>query len=288
MSKLIIIAGVLGTAFSAIFVRFSTAPSMILVLYRVCIAALFLTPAVIKNHRGELAALTRRQWLLSALSGLFLGLHFTAYFEALQYTSIASAVLLVDTEVFFVAAGAYLFAGETLSKNGLIGIGITFAGSAVVAFGDAGGGNHVIVGNVLALAGAVFMAIYTVIGKINRKSMSTSVYTWIVYISAGVTVLLGAVFAGIPLTGYGGGNILLGFLLALVCTLGGHSVFSWGLKYVKASFISTAKLLEPVFASILGWIFFMEVPGAFVAAGGFLVILGIAYFERHLKGGNNV
>ena len=42
MKKLLILLGVLGVSLSAPFVRISDAPSMVLVLYRVAIAALLL------------------------------------------------------------------------------------------------------------------------------------------------------------------------------------------------------------------------------------------------------
>ena len=68
-------------------------------------AALMAVP-VLAGRRRELKSLTRRDVLLCLASGLFLGIHFAAYFGALRATSIASAVVLVDTEVFFVAAAS--------------------------------------------------------------------------------------------------------------------------------------------------------------------------------------
>ena len=68
--------------------------------------------------------------------------------------------------------------------------------------------------------------------------------------------------------------------MAVFCTLLGHSVFSWGLKYLPASFVSTAKLLEPVFASVWGLLLFRERPTLPVLAGGAVVILGIVLYCR--------
>ena len=68
--------------------------------------------------------------------------------------------------------------------------------------------------------------------------------------------------------------------MAVFCNLLGHSVFSWGLKYLPASFISTVKLLEPVFASVWALFLFSETPGLLVLLGGTVVILGIALYGR--------
>ena len=110
MKKLIILLGVVGVSFSALFVRLSHAPSMVLVFYRMLFAAVLLLPVVLTRYCGELKEMTRGEWLLSALSGVFLGLHFSCYFASLSHTTIAAAVALVDTEVFFVAIAArFLF-----------------------------------------------------------------------------------------------------------------------------------------------------------------------------------
>ena len=70
---------------------------------------------------------------LCMASGLFLGIHFVCYFAALNRTSIAACVSLVDTEVFFVALGGTLFLREKLSGKGWLYIVLTFVGSVVIA-----------------------------------------------------------------------------------------------------------------------------------------------------------
>ena len=128
MKKFIIILGALGASFSALFIRFSTAPSMVLVLYRVIIASLLMLPAVLALRRAELRQMARKDVLLCLLSGLFLGLHFSLYFESLHFTSIASAVVLVDTEVFFVAFILLFLFHEKIPGPAWAGILVTFAG----------------------------------------------------------------------------------------------------------------------------------------------------------------
>ena len=248
MKKLIIILGVLGASLSAIFVRLSDAPSMVLVFYRVLFATVLLLPAVLIRHRSELRGLPVKSLMLSILSGLFLGLHFTFYFEALDLTSIAAAVVLTDTEVFFVALAMLVIFKEKISWKGWLGIAVTFAGGVMIALADSGGGSDAVKGDLLALAAAACVAVYTLIGRYCRRSMSTIGYTFIVYAASSATVLAMLLIRNTPLLGYRPLNYLCALGLAVFCTLLGHSVFSWGLKYEKASFVAMAKLLEPVFA----------------------------------------
>ena len=54
MKRLIVLLGVMAVSLSPVFVRLSTAPSMVLVLYRVAFATLILTPYVLLRCRAEL------------------------------------------------------------------------------------------------------------------------------------------------------------------------------------------------------------------------------------------
>ena len=177
MKRLIVLLGVAGVSLSAVFVRWSTAPSLILALYRMAFSAALMAVPVLAGRRRELKSLTRRDVLLCLASGLFLGIHFAAYFGALRATSIASAVVLVDTEVFFVAAASALFLGQRLPRRTWPAVLLAFAGSAVVALADSAAGTNALLGDLIALAGAAAMAVYTMIGTVCRQRLSTSVYT---------------------------------------------------------------------------------------------------------------
>lgn len=264
---------------SALLVRWSTAPSLILALYRMVFAAALMTPAALRG--GSLSGLTRRELLLSLLSGAFLGLHFACYFEALNRTSIASAVVLVDTEVLFVALASALILKKKLSPRAWLAVLTAFGGGALVALADRSGGTGALTGDLIALAGAACVSVYTMLGAVCRERLSTTAYTYLVYLSASGTLLGIALVTGTPLLGYGPVNLLTGLGLAVFCTLLGHSVFSWGLKYLPPAFISTVKLLEPVFSALYGLFLFAERPGGLVILGGALILLGIGLYSQH-------
>ncbi len=277
MKKLLIILGVLGTSFSAALVRFSDAPSLVLVFYRMALAVALLLPWNLWKNREELCSVGRREGLLCLLSGVFLGLHFTCYFASLRCTSIASSVVLVDTEVFFVAFVLVTIFHERIGRLGWLGILVTFAGSVVIALADAGNGSS-LKGDFFALTGAACMAVYTLSGKVCRRTLSTAIYTLLVYGVAAATVLIILLLSGKSAFGYGPRNLLCAAGMTVFCTLLGHSVFSWGLKYESAAFISTVMLLEPVFATVTGIPLFRELPSPIVVLGGAVVIGGICIY----------
>ena len=285
---LVILLGVAGVSLSAVFTRWSTAPALVLALYRMALsAALMAVPAL--TRRRDLASVTRRDAALCLLSGCFLGLHFPAYFAALERTSIAAAVVLVDTEVLFVALVSAAVLGQRLRRRAWAAVALAFGGAAVVALEGSGAGDT-LSGNFIALAGAAAMAVYTMIGAVCRRKLSTEAYTFLVYLAAAAFLLAAALMGGMPLTGHGPANGWTALGMAVCCTLLGHNVFSWGLRYLPAAFIATAKLLEPVLASVWGLLLFGERPGALTLAGGAAVLGGIALYtcasaeaERKMK-----
>ena len=279
MKRIIVILGVLSLSLSSVMVRLSTAPSSVLVIYRVFFALMLLAPSVFLRHRQELQALSRKEWLLCLASGFFLGLHFVIGFESYRNTSIAAATVLINTEVLFVAIGSVLFLRQKLSKTAWLAMILTFFGSVVVALAGAGGGSQ-LYGNLLAVTSALFMTFYTVIGTVCRRTLSTTIYTFLVYFCAELTVLVIALVGGTPMFGYDSINFVTAFVMAVFCNLLGHSVFSWGLKYLPPSFVSTVKLLEPVFASVWALALFGEKPGLMVLLGGVVVLCGIAMYCR--------
>ena len=275
--KLIVLLGVGFTSLSAIFGRLITAPSLISSMYRMAFSALILAVPALVKCRGEIQAAGRKNVLLCLLSGIFLGFHFALYLGSLKYTSIASSTVLIDMEVVFVAL-VLLFFHERIPKRGVIGMLLALAGSVVIAAGDRGGGSHILFGDLLAITGAMANSVYTLIGRSERKHMSTTAYTFLVYTSAAVTLLLSALLSGAPLTGYPPTDYLWIFSMTVCCTMLGHSVYSWALKYISAAFISTAKLGEPIFATLLGVLIISEIPKLNQIIGGIIVIFGILIY----------
>ena len=270
--KGVLLLGVIGVSTSALLVRFSHAPSVITAVYRLGWTVLLLLPVVLLRFREELLRVKRRDILLCALSGVCLALHFLTWFESLKWTGVAVSTVLVSTEVIFTALGFALLLKGKIPPLGVAAILLAFGGSAVLALAG-GGQKSVLYGNLLALAAAFFVALYTLIGKIQRGYLSTTIYTFLTYLSCFLTLLLMAVGSGTPLTGYGGREWLIGLGLAVLCTLMGHSLFSWCLKYLSPAYVSAVKLCEPVCAGLLAAPLFGEIPTPLQLLGG-AVILG--------------
>ncbi len=105
--------GVIAVSTAAVLVKLAeTAPASIIANYRLLLAVLIMSPYVLIKHRSDLAAISRKDWLLAALAGVFLAFHFIFWFESLNYTSVASSVVLVTLQPIFAFLGTFLFFQE--------------------------------------------------------------------------------------------------------------------------------------------------------------------------------
>ena len=133
---------------------------------------------------------------------------------------------------------------------------------------------------VLALAAAVFSTCYTLIGTRERSRISTMVYTYVLYWGSFLALLALDFGTGTRLFGYEPVNWVMSFLLAVFCTLLGHSVFSWCLKYLTPTYVSTVKLAGPVFASVIAVFLFGEIPGLIQLLGAVVVLSGVYLYAK--------
>lgn len=283
---IMIVIGIMGISLSAIFVKYSQAPSAVTAAWRLLWTVLLMSPVVwgSREHRKEFLRTDKKTGLLCAVSGIFLALHFWTWFESLKHTTVASSTAIVCTEVIWVALGYRVFLKGRITKKAAAAIAVTLAGSLMIAYSDSGEGGSHLYGDMLALAAAMVVACYTLIGRVARTTMSTTCYTYIVYLFSAVTLVLLTAVQGYSLTDSGVSAVWVGFLLSVFSTILGHSIFSWCLKFLSPTFVSASKLCEPVVAALFAAVLFGEIPGLVQIAGGAVIIGGVLFYSSLEKG----
>lgn len=267
---------VVFVSFGAILVRVADAPALAVSFYRVALASLILLPFAGPDARRSWPTITPRQRVILLGAGVALALHFATWIASLSHTSIASSVLLVNTAPIFAVLLARLFLHERAPAVVLVAIPIASVGAALIAFGDHAAAPGTLFGNLLALAGAVTLAAYQVIGRGLRAALPLNAYILGVWSTAAVCLAALAFALGVPLTGYGTRTWLAFVALALVPTIGGHGLANKSLRLLPAPTVGLFLLGEPVGASILAWLLFGEVPGPWTLVGGAIVLGALA------------
>jgi drug/metabolite transporter (DMT)-like permease len=139
MKVLILIFGVICGSTAGAFIRLASAPSPVLVVYRMFFSLVLLAPMV-WLHRKEFSAMARKTLLLCICSGMSLGLHFVTYFESVKNTSLAASSVLVNMEVLFVALATVLIFHRKLSGKAWLAVLLAFGGAVIIALSDTGSG----------------------------------------------------------------------------------------------------------------------------------------------------
>lgn len=273
---LALLVGVAAVSWAAIFVRLADAPPLTIAAWRLCLAGGVVAPYAWLSHRAELRAASARTLRFAVGSGVALALHFGTWISSLKLTSVASSVALVTTTPVWVALLSAVLLKERARPLTLVAMGVAIVGSVVIAGADFGLSAAALQGDALALAGAVFGAIYLTIGRHARASLGLLPYIGVVYPVAGGCLLAAAGLAGGPVFAFPEKTWLLFAALALVPQLLGHSVFNWALKHTSAGLVAIAILGEPVFSTLLAIPILGETPGWSRAAGGVVVLLGVA------------
>ncbi|MFB6291550.1 MAG: DMT family transporter [Candidatus Bipolaricaulia bacterium] len=279
---LILVSGVIAVSFAAIFIRLSTAPPLIISFYRMFFSSvlIFIYASYRSDVFTQLRKLTSKDLLLLVVAGLFLSVHFAFWVTSLNHTSVASSVILVTTQPLFIVLIESTFLDKKPSKSFLIGLTVAAIGSFLIGFGDFQGAEFELIGDVLALAGAVMAAGYFLIGGEVRQRINILPYIFVVYGFSSVFLFAFCLVAGLPLVSYSASNYSLFLLLAIIPTLIGHTAFNWLLSEVKASLIGVTILGEPIGSSLLAIVFFEEYPSYWVIAGGTFVLISIYFLWR--------
>lgn len=279
--------GVLAVSWAAIFVRLADAPPLTIAAWRLCLAGAIVCPWALVRHRRQLRQAGRKTHLLLLGSGVALALHFGTWISSLKLTSVASSVALVTTTPVFVALLSSLVLKERARPVTLFAIAVAICGSVLIAGADFGLDARALGGDALALAGAVFGAVYLTIGRHARSHLGLMPYIGAVYPIAGLCLLAAAGVSGAPIIDFSPSVWLLFAALALIPQLLGHSLFNWSLKHTSAGLVAIAILGEPVFSTLLAIPILHETPGWTRALGSLVVLggVGLAAWSESRKPG---
>jgi len=270
----LLVLGVVAVSFSAVLVREADAPALTVAFYRNAMAAVVLVPLAFARHREEILSLRRKQIAAGVLSGAFLAAHFATWIDSLSYTTVAASSVLVVTQPIWIGLMGK-FWGEGLRRAALGGVGLAILGTLVVFGGDVGSSSRELLGDALALIGAVFAAAYFVAGREVRREMSVLTYVSIVYTVCAVVLFVAAVATGSALTGFDAKTWWMFVLLTIGPQIGGHTVFNYLLGHLEAAVVAIAIMAEPVGAILLAMVFLNEPPPAASVVGGALILAGV-------------
>jgi drug/metabolite transporter (DMT)-like permease len=273
--------GIVCVSFGAIFARYADSPPLVKSAYRVGIAASLVVPFALIFHRREYLRLSRREIFLNVLSGVFLAAHFASWITSLDYTSVASSVILVDTIPIWIAVFNLAFGAARPNRTMWLCVFLSVAGAAIVGYGDMSFDKRALWGDALAVVGAVTAAAYIICGREVRGKLGLVPYIALCYGTAAAILWAAVLALGYPLAGYSAVTWGAFAGSALLSQIFGHSSYNWALGYFSSGFVGIMLLGEPIGSAILAYALFKEIPTPVEFAGFALLMTAITLAARN-------
>jgi len=277
VNALLAIIAILGVSASGPLMAGTAAPALAIAFWRNAAGSLVLAPFALRTRerRTEMRTQDRRGWLTTLFAGAMLAAHFATWVSALKLTSVASATALVTTQLVWVVLIDRI-RGERATRGVLAGMGLAIVGVFVISGVDFSLSTRALSGDLLAIAGGLFAALYLMAGSAIRESWSTTSYTFVCYGICAVLLLVASLVAGVDLAGFSTKTWLLIAAVTVCAQLLGHSLLNHLLAVMSPGLISLLLLLEVPGAALLAGIFLGQTPPLGVYMGLALILAGLA------------
>ncbi|MCI0589770.1 MAG: DMT family transporter [Planctomycetes bacterium] len=250
-----LLIGVFAVSWAGVLFRLSNCPAAVASFWRVALACGILLPFVLRDRTAppatgpSVAPFRGRVFPTVVVAGTLLALHFVAWFESLEHTSIASSTLLVTTQPVFAALFSAFLLGEKPSPRMALAIALAFGGIAFLSGGDFARAPGTWKGNLLALLGAALAAGYLVVGRGLRTRWPLLRYFFAVSAAAAA----GVAVVGLLLHGslrFRAGAFLPLLLLAVGPHLLGHGMYNRAVRHFPVYVVNVAGMGEAILAPI--------------------------------------
>jgi len=165
------------------------------------------------------------------------------------------------------------------SRSTAIALVLAILGAGIVSGGGTGG-RGALAGDLLAVAGGIAMAGYLLLSREAQIKLTFRAYLGVAYGVAAAILWLAVLVTRTPASGFDATTWWALGGMAVISQLIGHSGYNWSLRHLNPLFVSVVSVGEPVLASMLGWWLLGEQLDWRTAAGGLLILGGIALGSR--------
>jgi drug/metabolite transporter (DMT)-like permease len=273
---LLLFLGVLACSTSAIFIRASTTDPFVLTALRLVIAAVLLSPVLLAQLRRHRGAFTRNHLRRTRAPALVLALHLILWTLGARMTAVAQSTLIVNLVPVALPFFLLWLARERINGAEVAGTVLAIIGLLILSVKDALRGGGSLAGDAVCFLSMLMFALYLALGRRNRDFPSIWLYVIPVYGQAALVCLLVA----LPrISTFDAGSsrewaIMIG--LGAVPTVCGHSLLNAAMRRIRGQIVSLCNVSQFVFAGIMGYVLFHEVPRGLFYLASAIVVAGVA------------
>jgi len=281
---LVLVFGVFACSTAVIMIkaRPATLDPVLLAALRLFVAAIALTPLMLRDLRRFPGRLGRRQLAATLLPGLLLGAHFVSWIIGVGYTKAVNASLIVNMVPIVMPLLMFALVRERVTAGELLATAIVIGGVALLGWTDFDASPQYLLGDAICFGSMLLMAVYLALGRRNREFASLWLYIVPLYWTAGVFCFAASLFFANPFRAYSPREIGLILGLGLVPTVMGHSILNYSMKHLRGQVVSILNLGQFVLAGVMAYFIYAESPSwSLYVAAGVLVAAAIVVLRLH-------
>lgn len=271
----ILVFGAVVIGLAPILVRLTEAGPAAGGFWRLLLAAPVLAIMTRRASPGPATAVPK----LALLAGVFFALDLGFWHYGIAYTSVAKATILTNLTPVVVTAFAWFFLKRPPRRLFLLAVGLAVAGAWIMAAAKGGGGRDSTLGDILSLATAFWYALYFLtVGEARRSEGAGRVMFWSTLTGAPLLLIAALAFREDILPASAAGWAACAGLAAVHVI--GQGAIAWALGRLPTALTSVVVLIQPIVATLLGWILFQEALSAGQAAGAAITLAGVVLAQR--------
>lgn len=255
--------------------------SSVVTFYRFMIVSVVMLPLGFstKHYRENVKSIPGSMWRLFAVYCVTKALGFILWAEGLKLGAPAfTMTTLSNMQPIFIVILLYIIYKEKTPLRSLAGIAVCLIGVTII-----GAENVSALGSPIALMVIIICvccnALNNIFGRAVRQKMDLIPMMGMSYFGAGIISGLYALSQGadfsIPKAAI---PALLG--VSLICTMMGHSLNMWSLKYIKSVTMSLLALAGPFCTAVSAYFMLGEKPAPIVFLGAAFMVVGLVIYQK--------
>jgi len=252
---------------AGVIAKASSLPAIIVTFGRVAFSSLFLF-AVIKLTKQKLRLPRRKDYALMFIGGVIMALHWSAFIQSIQVSTVAMGAITFSTFPLFVSFLEPLMFRDKIRPASIGLAAAMLIGVAIMAV-PGGSGTGMTQGIVYGMAGSVSYAILSLLNRKLGEKHSGTIICFYEQSAAAIVLLPALLFIRVSITAFDLGLLII---MGVVCTAIAYTLFVSGLKRVKVQTAGIISGMESVYGIALAMLFLREFPGPREIIGGLIVI----------------
>lgn len=246
-------------------------PSMQKAFFRNFVAVLFAF-AIMKKNRIPFHPPEKRHWLLLLARASFGTIGLLCNFYAVDHLNLSDASMLNKMSPFFAIIVSYFLLQEKLTLWQGVGVTAAFLGSLLIIKPNPA--NMALLPSLIGLLGGFGAGVaYSFVRLMSKKGVNSSLIVFVFSAFSCLVCLPYFIAVHAPMTLAQLGCLLLAGTFG--CT--GQFAITSAYKFAPAKEISVYDYTQVIFAAILGWIFFAQLPDLYSLLG-YVTICGAGVF----------